>query len=526
MTSPGAVAPLAAPELVLGSTVPRRFTPPLVQGTPGPCGCGCALTEASSYGFAVDSFAREVLLAPLDPWQRWLVIHAGELRPDGSPRFRRVLVLVARQNGKTHCLVVLSLYWMFVECLPMILGTSTKTNYAKESWQKAYDLAKNIEELAAEIPARGGIRKAAGEEEWCTTTGSRYKIAASNEEGGRSLTLHRVIADELRQHHDYSAYNAMYYAMSAVREAQFFALSNAGDDRSVVLNDLRKDALDFINTGEGDDSLGLMEWSAPKDSSPTDPHALAQANPNVGRRLDMRHLLNAARQAAKSGGQMLTGFKTESMCIRVKHLNPAIDSELWAAGLIVAPMPVFNRALCLDVSPDMQHATLCCAAVDDGKVRLEIVASWSGIDATHKLRKELPGWVAKLKPKVLGWFPSGPAAAITADIKERPQGAVSAPWPPRGVKVEEIRGEMSAACMGFAEQVAVKQVLHSGDELLNAHVLGVEPLKRGDSWVFSRKGEGNCDAAYAAAGSMHLVRTLPNAPAGIRLIGPRTDSPT
>jgi phage terminase large subunit-like protein len=65
------------------------------------------------------------------------VIHAGELLPDGRPRFRTVLVLVARQNGKTHALKVLGLYWQFVEMWPLILGMSTNLDYAREAWEKA-----------------------------------------------------------------------------------------------------------------------------------------------------------------------------------------------------------------------------------------------------------------------------------------------------------------------------------------------------------------------------------------------------
>ncbi|MEK8107422.1 hypothetical protein NKG94_23895 [Micromonospora sp. M12] len=48
-----------------------------MSGDPGPCGCGCALTRATSYGFEVDDFARDTLQHPLDPWQRWLAIHGG-----------------------------------------------------------------------------------------------------------------------------------------------------------------------------------------------------------------------------------------------------------------------------------------------------------------------------------------------------------------------------------------------------------------------------------------------------------------
>jgi len=75
--------------------------------------------------------------------------------------------------------------------------------------------------------------------------------------------------------------------------------------------------------------------------------------------------------------------------------------------------------------------------------------------------------------------------------------------------VEEIRGEVTAVCMGLADLVRARKVAHSDDPLLNAHIGGAERLKRGDAWVFSRKGEGHCDGAYAVAGAVHLARTLP-----------------
>jgi hypothetical protein len=85
---------------LIGSTTPRLYTPPLVQGRPGPCTCGCALTPATSAGFGAVTFATEVAKVELLPWQRWLLIHALELRPGGRFRFRTVLLLISRQNGK------------------------------------------------------------------------------------------------------------------------------------------------------------------------------------------------------------------------------------------------------------------------------------------------------------------------------------------------------------------------------------------------------------------------------------------
>lgn len=485
---------------IRGSTTPRISTPPLVTGRKGPCGCGCALTRKTSYGFDVVDFASEVLQRPLDPWQRWLVIHAGELLPDGRPRFRKVLVLVARQNGKTELLRILALFWLWVDRVRLVLGTSTNLDYAREAWDKAVTLAEDTPDLAAEIPPNG-IRRANGEQTLATVWGGRYKIAASNRKGGRSLTIDRLVMDELREQHDWDAYNAAVPATNAVPDAQVWFISNMGDDRSVVLNALRDQALEGL-----DDRMGIFEWSSPEGMAATDPEALAMANPNLGRRIPLDALMGEALRAEAAGGEQLASFLTEVHCRRVSLLNPAIDAEAWDACLDEGNTLDHLRdrvALCLDVSMDERHASLYAAAVDGDRVRLDAVAAWDGATAASSMTAALPGIIERIKPRVVGWFPYGPAAVAAADLEERPG------WPPKGVEVEPIRGNIAAVCMGFAEQVRARAVARGDDPLLDAHVRAAEKLYHGDGWRFTRKGAGQVDAAYAAAGAVHLARTLP-----------------
>ena len=509
-------------DVLLGSTLPRLWTRPLVTGPPGPCECGCALTEESSYGFDVIWFAEHVLGTPLDPWEQFAVIHGGELLPDDRPRFRKLLIIVARQQGKTLLARVLTLYWQFIERRPMILGTSTNLGYAKTSWQAAVALAESVPDLACDIPS-DGVRKAAGEECLTTVHGSKYRIAASNRKGGRSLTIDRLVLDELREHDSWEAWGAAYPAMNAVRDAQCVAITNMGDDTSVVLDSLRNDALSFIETGEGDYRLGLLEYSAPEGSDPEDPRALAMANPNLGRRTELEDLLAEARRAKLNGGEELSTFVTEVLCIRVHHRNPAIDPGKWAACLDIGDMEKLKDRMvwCLDVSMDQQHATLMAAAVvpaetpevpyawTSDRVRIEVVKAWSGPTCTRDLRRDVPALVQKHRPKVFAWFPTGPAAAVAAALAAPAKGTRRTSWPPSRVKVEEIRTDLAAVAMGFAEQVQSVEIMQSDDALINAHVLGAEKLPRGDGWVFTRRGGGHVDATYAAAGAVHEARRLP-----------------
>lgn len=476
---------------VLGRATPRVWTPPLRE-----------LTPETSYGFEYLDYMDEIG-HPMLPWQRFAAIHGGELLEDGRPRFRILLVIVARQNGKTELPVGLSVWWQFRQRVPLILGTSTKLQYAKESWLKAVNLVRRTPSLHNfHEPGRRWFRMTNGETESWTHAGDRYLIAASNAEGGRSLTINRGIADELRMHRTYEAWEAFEPACSPP-DAQIWALSNAGDSRSVVLNDLQDSARDFIETGEGDPRLGLLEWSAPDDADPEDVDALLQANPRVGHGLDLEVLLAGARRAKRLGGEALNGFKTERMCIRVKVLRPAVSGPAWEKTLDPGPLqPERKRiGLCVEASADGTHVTAAAAQVmEDGRVRVELVRAWSGPTALSDAEHDWPGLLKLIKPRRAGWFPVGPTAAMASRLRS---------FVLRGTTIEEIRGDTPAVVMGFVKEVTGRTLARSDDPLLHDHVTGAERMAAGGGWVFARPDGAHVDAAYAAAGAVHLARTMP-----------------
>lgn len=482
------------PPDVRGSITPRLWTPPLRE-----------LTPETSYGFDLIDFAR-IIGEPFDPWEEWLAIHMGELLPDGRPRFRTVLALVARQNGKTTLAKVLVKYWLFIEKVPFVLGTSTDRSYAKKTWNDVLLECQTSDVLSPEL---GKPRLTIGEEALVTIHGSEYGFAANNRRAGRSRTVHRWLCDEVREHHDMETWEAASNAMNAVPDAQVVAVSNQGDDRSVLLDSLRDPAVRYLETGEGDDRLGIFEWSAPAGADPTDLDALAMANPNLGHRVDVDAVRAAGRRALVRGGVDLAGFRTEVLCQRVALLDPAIDPELWrSAQRATWPDLAEHRekvALCLDVSLSGDHATLVAAAEVDGVIWLDVVKEWSGHGCTADVRSQLPDIVRKVRPRRIGWFPNGPAAELAADLTEKRRAG----WPPRRVELAPLKSETTSVCMALPNLIRAGEVLHSGDPMLTAHVEAAQRLNRGDAWVFGRRGAGPVDAVYAAAGAVHLARTLP-----------------
>lgn len=445
----------------------------------------------------------------LDPWQQWLVVHMGELLPDGRPRFRVVLVIVARQQGKSHLCRVLTLYWMFIEEQANILGMANKLSYAKKQWQQVIKVATANEWIGPTLPTNA-VRKTIGEEEFRTEKSS-YWIAAANGNAGRSQTLDRVIADEVREMKSYDAWNAAKYAQNALPGAQMIAITNQGDDTAVVLDGLRNPAVEYIETGAGDPRLGLFEWSCPPGSDPTDLEALAYANPDLGGRTHPDNLLGDAQRAVTAGGEELAGFKTEVMCQRVDNLDPVIDPEVWTAAGTDSPIDLSGYrervALCIDLSLDGSHASLVAAALIDEVVHVEVVKAWSGYGCARSVARELPAIVERVRPRVLGWFPAGPAAELTADLAAK--RVPGRPWPPRRVQVEPIKTETAAVCMALPNLVKA-DVWHPDDPMLNAHVAGARKLMRQNgTWVYQRAAGSPVDGLYALAGAVHLARTLP-----------------
>ncbi|RZU61750.1 terminase [Zhihengliuella halotolerans] len=342
-----------------GSEKPRVFTPPLRPLEPR-----SPSTESRTLGYQVIDFSEQVLGITLYPWQKWLLVHMLELLPEGGMRFRTVVVLVARQNGKSTLSQVLALWFMAVWGWPLVLGTAQDLETAEEVWQGAVDLAEEDPELASMIKrvVKVNGKKAleladnSGDKEKVT----RYKVKAANRKAGRGFTGNLIMLDELREHQNWDAWGAITKTTMAQAEALVFALSNAGDVTSIVLRYLRKMAHEAIGDPDGicaqdealgqlhaeavqasdnpdeedadfdelddmeqdEETLGLFEWSALPGCSKWDRDQWAIANPSLNWNPGFTERTIAA--ACKTDPEWV--FRTECLC-------------QWSDGVLDGPFP-------------------------------------------------------------------------------------------------------------------------------------------------------------------------------------------
>jgi hypothetical protein len=397
---------------ILGSTTPRIFTPPLIQGAPGPCGCGCALSAETSLGFSLIEFAEEILGIDLLPWQRWLFIHAMELLPNGRFRFRTVLVLVARQNGKTLLIEIKNLWKLFVLEVPLIIGTAQNLDYAEESWEKGLELIESVAELNAEIKH---VDRTNGKKQFRLRNGGRWKIAAASRKGGRSLSADDVNLDELREHHVWDSWGAVTKTTMARRNAQVWAPSNAGDDRSVVLNDLREKAIEAIeNPAHANTSLGIFEWSPPDDCAIDDPQMWRLANPAMGYPQGIS--IEALQAACATDPEPV--FRTECLCQRVPDLVPSkIPLTAWVKCAEPNSQIVGPVVLSWEVSWDRLHGAIGLAGYTSaGNPQIEVIDYREGTDWIAGRMGEV---CKRQKVTAVVFNPAGPGASLLTEVTER-----------------------------------------------------------------------------------------------------------
>jgi len=463
-----------------------------------------------------------VLEVILLPWQRWLLLHALELNLDGTYRFKTVLLLVARQNGKSTLMQVLTLWRMFADAAPLIIGTAQSLDIAEEQWRGAVELAESIPELAEQIEH---VDKTNGKKALRLSTGERYKVAAASRKGGRGLSGDLVLLDELREHQNWQAWSAVTKTTMARPQAQIWAASNAGDLASIVLRHLRSLAhralgypdgedgmveLPPIDAENPDDALGIFEWSAAPGRDVWDRDGWQEANPSLGHTISERDI------AAFAGTDPEWVFRTEVLCQFVSMLGtgpfPAgswitsLDTREDRAERGVRRDMSRPATYGIDMSHDRSMIHVAIAFYDtEGRMRVELAASRSGPDwlvpwLTSKDRKVKPEYVA-LQAR------GAPISALLGSLTD----AGLSPYEWGGSELAGWHGRFfDLIAKGVAEEDAEVRLTHGEQPLLDVAAGSAGKKSLGDGWVVDRQASvADPSPLVAAIAAVGLLLTNP-----------------
>lgn len=357
---------------MLGKTEPRIWTPPLAE-----------LTRETSLGFAFIDFCQAIGVELL-PWQKWLAVHALEIVTEGDKwrfRFRYVVILISRQNGKTYFEVLLNIFFLYGLKSHLVLGTAQNLDTAVETFENTVAQIEDTPELNDLLEK---VLRGAGKRELSLESGDRYKVIAATRKA-RGLSSDLIMMDELREQTNWDAWGAISKTMMARPTAILFGLSNAGDVTSLVLRHLRMQAHAQLGDPDGiadarkalggedlDESLGLFEWSAVPGCAIDDKEQWAQANPSLGYGFMTERSLKSA---------MVTDpediFRTECLCQWVESLLPEpFPAGAWQGSTDSKSeiAPESELFFGIDMSQDRKWTVIAvCGMREDGNYHVEVV---------------------------------------------------------------------------------------------------------------------------------------------------------
>ena len=429
---------------------------------------------------------------PLLPWQAHLALNAHKGSP-GDWKHRVVGITVARQNGKSALLQLRIAAGLLLWDEKLIIATAQSREVALETFRGVVELLEGHPKYVAQIKS---VIRSYGREELVLRNGCRYRLVAPTSGGARGFSAHLAIIDELREHKNYEAYAAISYT-TTVPNGQLWVASNAGDQTSVVLNDIRRQALAQSEPSD----VYYAEWSADPTLDVDDPTGWAQANPSLGHLIEPRVLEGRLKTDPRPV------FETEALCRWVDVLDSPWPPNAWAdcADPDLDLDPTLPTFLAVDVSIDRRHAALVAVQqLDDDRLGAHLLQTWTADGAIDDLA--IAGAIAPYARKTNARsvaFDRYTAAGIASRLASA------------GIAVGDCSGaQFAQACDELLSAMVHGRLVHGAQDTLTEHVMAAvkKPYSDGGWRIVRRNSAGPIAGAVALAMGVHYAsQPLPRA---------------
>lgn len=271
-------------------------------------------------------------------WQRYAFDRMFETGADGSLRFRVVVVLISRQQGKSVAARGWG-WWRIHEGgrwsgePQTLVHVANKVTTAREVWRPAG--------LAAQARyGRAAVKWGNGSEAIDLTAlptdegalpGGRWMVQAATDNAGVGFTLDAALIDEGWNVAESVADDALLPAMSETDSPQLLIVSTAGvEDASALIRTYRAGALAKRLDGDEDTDVLLLEWSAPPEAVWDDPATWRWASPAWSDRREA--FLQSRCDKAKLTRKGEAAFRRQYLNQWTAAENPWIPPSVWALG--------------------------------------------------------------------------------------------------------------------------------------------------------------------------------------------------
>jgi phage terminase large subunit-like protein len=220
----------------------------------------------------------------LEVWQKAFIAASFGFvhKIDGTRKYREVLLVVARKNGKSTVASGIGLYLQIADGEPgaEVYAVATKKDQAKLVWLEAKRMVKKSPALAKRIKALVSEMVS----EW---NDSSFKPLGSDSETQDGLNVHGALLDEIHAWKDKNLYDVIVDGTSSREQPLIFMITTAGTIREAVYDmkyeeaELLLNGLDDVD-GYKDDRFLPIIYELDKRDEWMEPDCWQKANPGLG----------------------------------------------------------------------------------------------------------------------------------------------------------------------------------------------------------------------------------------------------
>jgi phage terminase large subunit-like protein len=420
----------------------------------------------------------------LMPYQKFVLNQMLMVNKKNQYRIKTALLLISRQNGKSHLGRVRIIWGMFYGGEKKLIIMSANRATSLMLFREIAWIIESTPELKAMTKA---IRYANGGERIELLNGATLDVISDNSSSPRGRTADFLWIDEIREISE-DGYKAAVPVTRARANAQTFLTSNAGDHFSSVLNGLVERAKDYPP-----ETFGYYEYSAPqycKIDITSDyfwKSAVAPSNPALG------YIITRESIEEAIATNPIEQTRTETLCQWIDSLQSP-----WPHGVLeetsdntlemaVGAYTVFA----FDVSPSRRNGSLVAGQLlPDGRIGIGILETYSSQMAIDELKMaaSIKAWCDIYKPRLVCFD-----KYATQTIADRLTQS--------GVMCEDVSGQQFyKACGDLLEGLVNHRVVHNGQAELIQQMNNCAAKVNDSAWrIIKRKSAGDISAPIGLA---------------------------
>lgn len=229
----------------------------------------------------------------LDLWQKAIIQSIfGFVDDKGIRKYREVLIIVARKNGKSTLLSAIALYMLFAdhEGGAQVCCVASKKDQAKIVFTEA----KN---MVTQSPWLGQLIKKRKSDLYVPLTFSTFEPLASDSNTLDGLNMHCGIIDELHSIKDRNIYDVSKQSMGARTQPLLLIISTAGFVRENIYDNRYEYADKVLNGMIDDERFISFIYELDERSEWNKRNCWIKANPGLGTIKSLEYMKNQVKQA-------------------------------------------------------------------------------------------------------------------------------------------------------------------------------------------------------------------------------------